>query len=223
MNDNTSAFCAEKYDTEIRKVLPYYEDFYRQVVDIVKVRFDRPLAWLDIGCGTGKMAEAAFKTLDIENFLFCDSSEDMIKIAKERFAGEKSKYVVSSFPELNESGPFDVITAIMVFHYFTKEDRRKSLQKCYKNLRHDGIFITFENFAPYSEAGKRLFLERWKIYQRSQGRSAGSCDEHVGRYGNEYFPISISEHLELLRQCGFEQTEVIWVSNMQVGLLGIKS
>ena len=192
-------------------------------MDIVKVRFDRPLAWLDIGCGTGKMAEAAFKDLDIENFLFCDSSEDMIKIAKERFAGENSKYVVSSFPEMNEPGPFDVITAMMVFHYFTRERRKESLQKCYKILHNNGIFITFENFAPYSEAGRQLFLERWKFYQLSQGRSAGSCNEHIGRYGKEYFPIPISEHLELLRQCGFEQAEVIWVSNMQVGLLGIKS
>lgn len=223
MNGNTSAFCASKYDEEIRKVLPYYEDFYRQVVDIVKVRFNRPLVWLDIGCGTGKMAEAAFMALDIENFLFCDSSEDMIKIAKERFAGEKSKFVTSSFLDLNESGPFNVITAMMVFHYFTREGRRKALQKCYKNLRQDGIFITFETFAPYSEAGRQLFLERWKSYQFSQGRSAIICDKHIGRYGNEYFPISISEHLELLRQCGFEQAEVIWVSNMQVGLLGIKS
>lgn len=132
MNDNASAFCTSKYDEEIRKVLPYYEDFYKQVVDIVKVRFDRPLAWLDIGCGTGKMAEAAFKDLDIENFLFCDSSEDMIKIAKERFAGENSKYVVSSFPEMNEPGPFDVITAMMVFHYFTRERRKESLQNVIK-------------------------------------------------------------------------------------------
>lgn len=222
MNDNTSAFCASKYDEEIRKTLPYYEDFYKQVVDIAKIQFDRPLTWLDVGCGTGKMAEAAFKALDIENFLFCDSSEDMIKIVKERFAEEKSKYVVSSFPELNESGPFDVITAIMVFHYFTKDERRRAIEKCYKSLRPDGIFITFENFAPHSEADKRLFLKRWRAYQLSQGRSAGNCDEHMGRYGNEYFPISITEHLDLLRQCGFERAEVLWVSNMQVGLLGIK-
>lgn len=51
MNDNVSAFCAAKYDEEIRKTLPYYKDFYKQVVDIVKIQFNSPLAWLDIGCG----------------------------------------------------------------------------------------------------------------------------------------------------------------------------
>ena len=31
VNDNASAFCEAKYDEEIRKTLPYYEDFYKQV------------------------------------------------------------------------------------------------------------------------------------------------------------------------------------------------
>lgn len=48
------------------------------------------------------------------------------------------------------------------------------------------------------------------------------CNRHIGRYGKEYFPISISEHLKVLEQCGFENVEIIWISNMQVGLLGIK-
>lgn len=222
MNDNISAFCASKYDEEIRKTLPYYEDFYKQVVDIAEIQFDRPLTWLDVGCGTGKMAEAAFRALAIKKFVFCDSSDEMIEIAKNRFPGDRSEFIFSSFLNLKETVSFDVITVIMVFHYFNREERRKAIEKCYKNLRPNGIFITFENFAPYSEAGKRLFLKRWRSYQLSQGKSAGSCDEHMGRYGERYFPISISEHLDLLRQCGFERAEVLWVSNMQVGLLGIK-
>ena len=158
MNDNVSAFCAAKYDEEIRKTLPYYKDFYKQVVDIVKIQFNSPLAWLDIGCGTGKMAEAALETLDIDRFVFCDSAEKMIEIAKKRFAGDRTRFILSSFLDFDETAPFDVITAIMVFHYFNKEDRRKALEKCYKNLCPNGIFVTFENFAPYSEAGKHLFL-----------------------------------------------------------------
>lgn len=222
MNDNTSAFCASKYEEEIRTVLPYYDDFYKQVVDIAKVQFSAPLTWLDVGCGTGKMAEAAFKALDIKKFVFCDRSEEMITIAKNRFSGDKSEFSLTAFPELDQDTSFDIITAVMVFHYFKKEARRKAIQTCYRNLRSNGIFITFENFAPNCEAGKRLFLERWRAYQRSQGRSQENCSEHIGRYGNKFFPISISEHLKLLRQCGFVQAEVFWVSNMQVGLLGIK-
>ena len=95
VNDNASAFCEAKYDEEIRKTLPYYEDFYKQVVDIVKIQFNRPLAWLDIGCGTGKMAEAALEAVDIDRLVFCDSAEKMLEIAKKRFAGGKTRFVLS--------------------------------------------------------------------------------------------------------------------------------
>lgn len=65
MKDNVSAFCAEEYDEKIKKTLPYYEEFYRQVIDVVKAKFDCPVKWLDMGCGTGKMAEEAWKVVTI--------------------------------------------------------------------------------------------------------------------------------------------------------------
>lgn len=61
MTDNTSSFNSIEYDTEIIRTLPYYEEFYKQVINIVLNNTSNPLKWLDLGCGTGKMAEAAFK------------------------------------------------------------------------------------------------------------------------------------------------------------------
>lgn len=49
--------------------IPYYEDFYKQVIDIVKIRFEKPVKWLDAGCGIGKMAKTAFENADIYCFL----------------------------------------------------------------------------------------------------------------------------------------------------------
>lgn len=46
------AFCAEEYDAKIRQTLPFYEEFYEQVVGIVEVWGRKELSWLDIGCGT---------------------------------------------------------------------------------------------------------------------------------------------------------------------------
>lgn len=222
VNDNTSAFNALEYDEKIKKTLPYYEDIYKQIIEIVKIQFDKTLTWLDIGCGTGKMAEIALKMIDIEKFVFCDNSVNMIEIAKQRFGNENAEFITSSVLELHSDIPFEVITAIQVFHYFEKEERIRAIKKCYEMLHPNGIFITFENFAPYSKVGEKIFLERWKLYQLSQGKDIAECSEHIGRYGKEYFPISISEHLGILKQCGFEDAEIIWVSNMQAGLLGIK-
>lgn len=222
MKDNDSAFNVSNYDEKIKMTLPYYEDFYKQVIDVVKIQFDRPLRWLDVGCGTGKMAEAAFNNVNIDRFVFYDNSKQMIETAQKRFRNKNADFIALSVQELDKSEEFDIATAIQVFHYLQREERTEAVRKCYNALRTNGMFITFENFAPFSEYGKGLFLNRWRQYQLSQGKSAGECDNHINRYGKDYFPISISEHLEVLNNCGFKGVEILWVSNMQVGLLGIK-
>lgn len=224
MNDNRSAFSADEYDRKIKMTIPFYEEFYKQVIDIVKVYFDIPVKWLDIGCGTGKMAETVFVSgLVIDSMVLCDNSQKMLETARKRFHSRKNvKFIDCSILEWNEKERFDVVTAMQVFHYFDKEERISAIQKCYDALCENGIFVTFENFAPVSQIGREIFLQRWKSYQLSQGKPLQECEEHIARYGEGYFPITIKEHMEILEQCGFRASEVIWVSNMQVGLMGIK-
>lgn len=222
MKDNISAFNSSEYDDKIKHTLPYYEELYKQIIDVVKIHNPQSLKWLDVGCGTGKMGDTALSQLDIEQFVFCDSSAEMIDIVQKRFNVYNASFLISDIQNLECSNQYDVITAIQVNHYFHIEERIKSIQNCYRALKSGGIFFTFENFAPFSNFGKQLYLDRWKAYQLSQGKNSFECDNHISRYGNDYFPISISEHLDLMNNCGFRAVEVLWLSYMQIGLLGIK-
>lgn len=222
MNDNKSAFSSSDYDRKIKQTLPYYDDFYKQVIGLVKIMKPNPVTWLDIGCGTGKMGSVAFENIEIEKFVFCDSSDEMIGIVKERFNCQQAQFSVCDVQKLHYANEFDVITAIQVNHYLHINERRIALQKCYEALKEKGIFISFENFAPFTDLGKSVYLERWKRYQMEQGKSPQECNKHIERYGKDYFPISLSEHRELMQDCGFSVVEVLWLSNMQVGFWGMK-
>lgn len=222
MNDNKSAFSSNDYDRKIKQSLPYYDEFYEQVIDLVKILNHNAVRWLDIGCGTGKMGSVAFKNIEIEKFVFCDSSDKMIRIAMERFKCHNAEFYVCDVQKLNYVNEFDVITAIQVNHYLHINERRIALQKCYEALKDKGVFISFENFAPFTDLGKSVYLEKWKRYQKEQGKSIQECNKHIERYGKDYFPISLSEHIELMKNCGFGIVEVLWLSNMQVGFWGMK-
>ncbi len=65
-----SAFSPGEYDEKIRATLPYYQEFYRQVVDVVKALDYPSLSWLDLGCGTGTMGETAFSAFALKQFVF---------------------------------------------------------------------------------------------------------------------------------------------------------
>lgn len=222
MKDNISAFNATEYDGKIKCTIPYYEEFYRQVIDVVRNYSSEELTWLDVGCGTGKMAREAFHELNIRKFVFCDSSEEMIKSTKQEFACQNAEFLISDIQELNYTDAFDVVTAIQVNHYFPGKKRAKAYAKCHKALKPGGIFINFENFEPQDSACEELYLKRWKEYQRNQGKSDQECEEHVSRYKREYFPIPVTEQQRLMKECGFRSAELLWLSYMQAGILGIK-
>ncbi|MFQ6794494.1 MAG: class I SAM-dependent methyltransferase [Thomasclavelia sp.] len=222
MSDNKSAFNSNEYDRKIKQTLPYYNEFYEQVIELVKVFHNSAITWLDIGCGTGKMGSIALENIELEKLVFCDSSDEMIRIAKERFQRFNTEFSVCDIQNLEYTDEFDVITAIQVNHYLQMEERKIALQKCYKALKENGLFISFENFSPFTDVGKIVYLEKWKRYQIEQGKSFGESTKHIERYGKDYFPITLEEHLTLMRNSGFRAVEILWLSNIQVGFWGIK-
>lgn len=222
MNNNKSAFGPSEYDRKIKQTLPYYDEFYKQVIDLVKIFQNSEVRWLDIGCGTGKMGSFAFENIELEKFVFCDSSDEMIRIAKEHFRYSNAEFSVCDVQNLTYTNEFHVITAIQVNHYLQTGERKAALKRCYEALKENGLFISFENFSPFTDIGKSVYLEKWKRYQMRQGKSQEESENHIERYGKDYFPITLEEHFKLMQNCGFQAVEILWLSNMQVGFWGMK-
>ena len=216
------AFLPEEYDKSIAATLPYYEEYFKQIADIVTIVFQTPITWLDIGCGTGKMARIAIKNPQVKNMVCCDNSPQMLRIAKERICSSNMEFLQIPIQSLGYDSNFDVITAILLNHYLEHEDRIISIKNCYNALKKNGLFFTVENFAPNNDMMKTLYLERWKNYQYNNGKSEKECQNHILRYNTEYYPITIMEQIHILQECGFKNVEIFWCSYMQVGILGIK-
>ena len=220
---NKTPFTAESYDANVRKVIPYYDIIYDQIFSLIKTIFaDRKIALLDTGCGCGTLGARAAKELDLSELVLCDPSDGMLAAAEKKLAGYECGFVKTGSEGLEFEEHFDVVTAIQSHNYFDRPTREKAVGRCYKALKNGGIFICFENTAPFSETGKEILLERVAGFQRGAGRSEEDVRAHTARYGTEFFPINVSEHLELLEKTGFACAELFWHSYMQSGFYGIK-
>lgn len=222
MKENSTPFDVAEYDRQIKRTLPFYEEIFQQVVDIVRILNLQLLRWLDVGCGTGKMARTALDNFDIQKMVCIDVEQEMLERAESLCDDEKVEFLQCDVRELSYQEMFDIVTAIQVNHYLKKNDRIVAIKNCYDALAENGIYISFENFAPYSEEGVGLYLERWRQFQIVNGKSKVEADLHIERYGRDYFPITISESIRLLKECGFRMVEILWVSYMQVGILARK-
>ncbi len=228
-SDNTTPHKAAEYDKSIRQTIPFYETIQSETVNLVRIIKSEVNCWLDTGCGTGYLVEIALPHFPQTIFILTDPSAPMLQQARSRLKGLPEKRVKYLSPTPSESlniykGEIhpQVITAILCHHYLKKPQRYQATQICYQLLDQGGVFITVENITPGTQHGISLGLDRWKRFQVEQGRAKSVVEEHARRFNSEYFPITIGEHFQLLRETGFKIAELFWMSHMQAGFYAIK-
>ncbi|OPX64061.1 MULTISPECIES: class I SAM-dependent methyltransferase [unclassified Methanoregula] len=216
--DNTSSHNAEQYDHQIRLTIPHYDDIRREILNFVKIQCPEPETWLDTGCGTGSFVRRAQDMFPGTEFWIADPAEAMLGVAAETLRGCRYSVLgrcgTGDLPPLTDLR-FDVITAIQCHHYLTRDGRKEAVRACYSLLNNGGFFITSENVRPFSEEGIARSLASWGAFQRSAGRSETDVRNHLARFDQEYFPITVTEHLQNFQDAGFAVAEILWISGMQ--------
>ncbi len=221
-NDNATPMAARVYDREINKTIPYYSEFYEQTLDVIAQRGFSELRWLDLGCGTGSLEKLALERFPDARFVAVDPSEKMLEEAKRKLGGADVRYLRASSADIDFQACFDVVTAIQSHHYMQEAERKTATENVFRALRGGGLYVCFENVVPEDEQVKQSELLRWGRYQQRNGKTEKEARAHNARCGVNYFPLTVPEHIRLLRETGFSHVHVFWLSYMQMGIYAIK-
>lgn len=193
MNDNTTPMAAVEYDKKINNTIPYYTEFYQQTLDVVEqCKFDK-MDWLDLGCGTGSLEEQASLRFRKMDFVLVDPSEKMLEQAKEKLKNREVQYICAGSTDIQFENCFHIVTAIQSHHYMQEDEEIKDFE-----------------------------LLRWERYHKRHGKAEEEAREHNARCGVNYFPLTMEQHIKLLKSTGFRKVHVFWVSYMQMGIYAIK-
>jgi len=220
MNNSTSHSAAE-YDVQVRRTIPFYDVMHELVLSLAAA-WGRPIRdWLDTGCGTGGLAENVLSIFPDVHMVLADPSEAMIEEAALRFSGDPRVRILRPVGtgDLGAylQGKFDIITAVQCHHYLQPDERLAALRVCRDLLVPGGMLLTFENIKPLTQEGLSLGFGFWGGFQRMAGKSDSEIARHRDRFGNEYFPVSVDDHRQVLQQAGFRAIEPVWLSVMQAG------
>jgi tRNA (cmo5U34)-methyltransferase len=227
--DNATPHLAADYDVSVRQTIAFYEAIQAQTVDVARTIKTNVDCWWDAGCGTGYLVELAIPHFPRTSFVLTDPSQAMLDQAESRLKKYKSNNVKFLPPIGNQNlityegkAHPQIVTAILCNHYLRRDGRRAATQACYRLLEQDGVFITVENISPVTEGALTLDLRRWRRFQLERGRPPSVVDDHITRFNTEYFPITVDEHLDLLRRTGFRNASLFWLSYMQAGFYAVK-
>jgi tRNA (cmo5U34)-methyltransferase len=227
--DNLTAHEASDYDQKVRITIPFYDTIHAEVLRLVGLIKPRAQCWVDTGCGTGRLVQQALERFPATQFILADPSEAMLGKASVRLPkGESARLKILSpigsadLVRHISQGTADVLTAVQCHHYLQPPERMIALRSCYEVLKPGGLFVTFENIAPRTSKGVRCGLAGWRSFLIEHGWAEQDADRHLTRYGREFLPITVEEHLAALTQAGFSVVEIFWYSQMQAGFYAIK-
>jgi tRNA (cmo5U34)-methyltransferase len=228
MSDNLSPYSSSQYEEGMQKTMPFYEAIYSETINLISFLKPDVKRWLDTGCGTGSLITRVFPVFEGTKYFLADPSEQMLDKAQQSLSSIPSDHLeivgsigTENLPE-NFANSLQVVTAILAHHYFQRKGREIATKKCYQLLETGGVYITFENIYPSTEEAKEIGLRRWKQFQMSKGKSEAQANSHISRFNKSFFPVTVDEHLKILKDSGFRMAELFWYSNMQAGFYAIK-
>ncbi len=190
----------------------------------VSIHTADPASWADVGCGTGTLVERAYDLFPATRFILADPAPAMLELARRKLLGKDRARILDpvTAERLAITDSVDVISAIQALHYLDADGRTRAIRNCFRLLKEGGIFVTFENIRPLTERGAQIGKAAWCQYEVAAGKPVEEARRHVERYGVEFFPITIEQHLKVLREAGFATVELLWYSCVQAGFYGIK-
>ena len=198
----------DAYDATIRQFIPGYEEMLRTAA-----RELAPVASglvLDLGAGTGALAEAILESSPAGTVELIDVDTEMLEQATTRLArfGGRARFTESSF--LEALPPCHGVAASLSLHHIPTLDLKRALfQRIHDALEPGGVFVNADATMPADPAAQDATWRGWAEHMVSHGIDEQRALEHFEEWSEEdtYFPVE--DELAAMAAAGFE-AKCVW-------------
>ena len=208
------------YDETIRQFIPGYEEGLtwaaREIAGI------RPTLVLDLGAGTGALAEAMLEHEGVGVVEAIDVDAEMLDRARIRLKrfGVRARFQRCSFESpLPEC---DAVSACLALHHVPTMERKRALYKgIFRTLRPAGVFVNADVTMSAHPVRQEQCYRIWAGHLVSCGIDERRAYEHFDEWASEdtYFPLD--DELTAMREAGFD-AECAWREPPNTLLVGRK-
>jgi ubiquinone/menaquinone biosynthesis C-methylase UbiE len=211
-------YCAEKYDKHRRYFIPCYDDYYKRSISLLKFYKSDFKKIVDLGAGTGLLTREMYELYPNAEYTLIDVSEDMLKIAKERFNGLNNfEFIEGNYAADIPVNDCDLICSGLSIHHLEKAERENLYKNIYRKLDKGGCFVNLDQFRAESETMNDLYNSWWYDFINTGGLTPEEKDKWLERKKLDK-EISMPETVALLKASGFEAAECIY-SFMKFGVV----
>jgi tRNA (cmo5U34)-methyltransferase len=201
------------YDRLIRQLVPGYAAMREAHMALLGklLPADEPTLVLDLGGGTGALAEAVAITLPRAEVEIWDIDRAMLGLARERCArfGDRVRYVERSFTE--PLPPCDAVVACIALHHVKDLTVKGAIYRnIFAALKPGGTFLNADTAIAGSGRLREYSYQEWIDAMAPHGITESAARAHFANWAHEdYYPPLLTELL-LVGEAGFADPECFW-------------
>lgn len=197
------------FDDMVTRSVPYYLQNQELIFSILSAILPKNAKVLDLGCSTANTLLALSKRDDLELFGL-DNSDEMLKRAKIKAddLGVKINFYnqnIEDILSLNES--FDAIICSYTLHFIRPLLRQELLNKIYKKLNKNGVFILCEKLLYDNKVLQKNIIDIYENYKENQGYSRYEIAQKRAALENVLIPFTYDENVNILKNANFKQID----------------
>ncbi|ULO01560.1 carboxy-S-adenosyl-L-methionine synthase [Campylobacter sp. RM5004] len=197
------------FDDMVTRSVPYYLQNQELIFSILSAILPKNAKVLDLGCSTANTLLALSKRDDLELFGL-DNSDEMLKRAKIKAddLGVKINFYNQNIEDvlsLDES--FDAIICSYTLHFIRPLLRQELLNKIYKKLNKNGVFILCEKLLYDNKVLQKNIIDIYENYKENQGYSRYEIAQKRAALENVLIPFTYDENVNILKNANFRQID----------------
>ena len=214
---------ANVFDDMLNRSIPFYKENLNLQIDILTNFLNENDKVIDLGSSTGTFLIELAKRKKL-NLIGIDSSDAMIKkaILKAKAFGVDIKFLKQDFLECDLTHSKAII-ANYTIQFIRPIKREKLIQKIYNSLKKDGIFLMSEKLITENKKLNKIMIDIYYEYKKKMGYSDFEIAQKREALENVLVPYTMNENIEMLKNAGFQEIEVIFRWNNFATFLAFKN
>ena len=211
------------YDDRIRKLIPLYDELIPEVARALAHSTRRIRRIVDLGVGTGALAQACLNEVRGARVWGIDADAAMMQVARKRL-GRRMTHVTlveGSFLDLPLPACDAIVASYALHHIKSLRQKKAFYRRCFEALRPGGVLVNGDCAPASTPQGFEQDLDVWFTHLARTFGSRARARRDYESWADEDVYVPLADELKLLQRAGFE-TDAPWRRSPFAVIVGVK-
>ncbi|MDP2052685.1 MAG: class I SAM-dependent methyltransferase [Acidobacteriota bacterium] len=208
-----------EYDAVIRTLIPHYQELIAAAATAVGALARTAPAVVDLGTGSGALAQAILKARPRARLIGIDEDPGMLAMAEKRLRG-RIQAIEGDF-EYTVIPRCDVISASFALHHIPTGRRKAAIYKrCFAALRPGGMLVSADCCLAASKVLQQTHHAEWLAHLQTRYPRA-KAEGYLRAWAKQDVYFTLEREVALLQDAGFS-VEIAFRKSCFAVVVGLK-